>query len=490
MGQMDCAGGDACTQVWCDLGMCMSDVPDASCCVDDSDCMGDNACATGTCNDGTCDYEYSSDPNCCSETWMGVSTETFEGGLGGFTTVDSSAPVVWHLSDVDSWSGTQSVNFSNPATGTYAGGGSSVGGQLWSPPVMVPPFTAGTPYVEFQMLLETEWDDNPASEFFLGFPIDELCVGLVSVDAAASYSSCVWDYDTWHTTHLLNTTRGAWMTNRVDLSDFAGETIQVVWEFEGDQYKNDYAGPFIDDVAFGSVCEAVECIDSSECVASSECYMAACEDFACVETPVDSPLCCFPGADESLTMDFEAGDMWTHESCTPGDGSEPDPESVWQVTEATASISPSEGTYMLYFGNGLDYGGDVLTDPATAMASCGETQSPGFVLNPAETWSLEFDLYLGIEANTNCAGGAAFPTDDVFTLSVIDVANGGGQSLLLDKSDIACGDFDGWTSVSVNLDAWSGQEIALRFAFDSGNAYVNDGPGIAVDNMMFVKGCE
>ena len=103
---------------------------------------------------------------------------------------------------------------------------------------------------------------------------------------------------------------------------------------------------------------------------------------------------------------------------------------------------------------------------------------------------MEFDLYLGIEAQTSCAGGAAFPTDDVFTMSVVDVANGGAKSLLFDKSDVACSDYNGWTSVSIDLDNWSGQEIALHFAFDSGNDYVNDGPGIAVDNMNFVKGCE
>ncbi|MGB0591485.1 MAG: hypothetical protein ACPGU1_17565 [Myxococcota bacterium] len=489
MGQSDCGGGDACTDVWCELGTCMENVADANCCVEDSDCAGDNACATGTCNDGSCEYNYSDDPTCCSETWMGVATEGFEGGLGGFTTNSNSDSVVWHVTDTDAWMGTQSVNFSDPSTGTYASAASSVNGQLWSPAVMVPPFTAGTPYVEFQMLLETEWDDNAAADFFPGFPIDELCVGLISMDDAASYASCMWDSDTWHTSHLLNTTRGAWMTSRVDLSDFVGQTIHVVWEFEADQYKNDYAGPFIDDVAFGSACSAVECIDSSECASSDSCYMAACEDFVCVETPIDSPLCCFPGADDSLTMDFESGPAWDSESCTPGDGSMGDASSVWQVSGETAGITPTDGSMMLYFGNGTDYGGDVLTDPE-AMASCGSTSSPEFVLNPAETWTLEFDLYLGIEANPNCAGGAAFASDDAFTISVIDYSNAGTETLLFDKSELNCGDFGDWTSISIDLNDWSGQSIGLRFAFDSGNAYVNDGPGIAVDNMQFVKGCE
>ena len=217
--------------------------------------------------------------------------------------------------------------------------------------------------------------------------------------------------------------------------------------------------------------------------------MAACEDFVCVETPIDSPLCCFPGADDSLTMDFESGAAWESATCTPGDGSMGDASSVWQASGETAGIMPTEGSMMLYFGNGTDYGGDFLTDADNAMASCGTTNSPEFVLNPAETWSLEFDLYLGIEANPACAGGAAFATDDVFTISVIDYSNAEMETLLFNKSDMGCGDFGDWASVSIDLDDWSGQSIGLRFAFDSGNAYVNDGPGIAVDNMQFVKGC-
>ncbi|MDP6945691.1 MAG: hypothetical protein QF464_16190, partial [Myxococcota bacterium] len=185
----DCGGADACTSVWCDLGACASDTT-AGCCTVDGDCAGDNACATGICTDNTCDYTYSSDMGCCSETWLGVELEDFESGLGGYTTMGDSAPVVWHLTEVDSWSGTTSVTFSDPATGTYDGGGAITSGELWSPAIEVPPFTAGTPYVEFQMLLETEWDVNDPEDFFPDWPIDELCVGLVSVSQAASFQSC------------------------------------------------------------------------------------------------------------------------------------------------------------------------------------------------------------------------------------------------------------------------------------------------------------
>lgn len=351
---------------------------------------------------------------------------------------------------------------------------------------MVPPFTAGTPYVEFQLMLETEWDVNDPGDFFaaVGFPLDELCVGISAVDELASYSSCFSDNDAWRTWHLTNTTMGAWTTARVDLGDFRGESVQVAWEFSGDNVANDYGGPFIDDVGFGSACGAsVECIDSSECTSSDSCYAAACENWTCVETPIDSPLCCWPGTAEDLAMTFEGGASWDNEPCTAGGGGDTDADAMWQVTNAagTGGISPSEGSQMLYFGNGTDFGGDV--------ASCGATQSAMFVLNPAESWTAEFELFMDTEPNEGCPGGG-FPSSDAFFISVVDYSNAGTETIVFDKSELACGDFGSWSSQSINLDAFSGQDIALRFHFDSFDGVANDGLGIAIDDIQFVKGCE
>ena len=52
------------------------------------------------------------------------------------------------------------------------------------------------------------------------------------------------------------------------------------------------------------------------------CYLAACEDWMCVETPIDSPMCCWPGTDEDLAMTFEGDASWDNEPCDPCHGVE------------------------------------------------------------------------------------------------------------------------------------------------------------------------
>ena len=75
---------------------------------------------------------------------------------------------------------------------------------------------------------------------------------------------------------------------------------------------------------------------------------------------------------------------------------------------------------MLYFGNGLDYGG------ATNTASCGRALSEPITIEEGDTdvpWTLSYWIFMDIEPATDCDLGFGAPWLDVFTLEIVDETN-------------------------------------------------------------------
>lgn len=480
----DCNDDSACTTDWCELGACNNEQEDPLCCAVNADCEDSNACTTQACVEGLCDYAYDAGgPACCEGAWVDGFVASFESDADGFTVETDNAPVTWYRTDAEAHSGTQSFTFSNPTTGFYANpaGGKSKG-RLISKPVTVPPFTTGRPYAEFWYKLSTEWDLNDPSEFLPLFVIDQLKVS-VAVDGNVKGATKVWVSD-----YLFNTTQGAWVKTRVDLDAYRDKTIQLVFAFEGDGAKDNFAGAFVDSISFNTTCKpaaAIKCVYGGNCTAPDACAIASCSDeFLCVNTPKDTPECCEPFTVDELGMNFEAQPTdWSFTGCDPG-GAETDTTSKWSfaTNDQNGSITVVQGTKTLYFGNGTDYGG------AQGKGSCGTAESPEVSLgdDPLLPWEMSFQVYVGAEKSPACAGGPAF--SDVFTIRIEDIDEG-STTQIFDKIQLGCNDYAKWVKRTVDLSAFAGKTVKFHFSFDTFDDIDNEGPGVAVDDIQFVRGC-
>jgi len=489
LGSSDCDDGDQCTADWCELGECVHGEPEPNCCSIDSDCDDGNECTIDACIEGSClvEYDLPKADICCSEgDWPGEGVASFEGTDDGFVTETESDPVAWHVASGKASSGEASMSFSDPDSGTYDSGGVSIG-RMVSPPIQVPPTPLGNPFASFSFYMETEWDENSSVDFVTDIAQDELRVRV----ASDKNDNDILDQDDieeadieWVSHYVLNTTRGAWLDTRVDLDAYRGQNIQLVFEFDtGDDQKNGYAGPFIDDVSYGSTCLApgqVQCIFAGQCVPPDECKLPTCdEDFKCGFVQKDTPECCIPTEDELKGESFEEDGQWEFESCVP-EGADADDASMWQTSGAVAGLTPKDGDGLLYFGNGVNYASE-------GNGACGIASGPAVNLSDGVPWTVEFWLYLDIEKHNTCPDGG-LPTSDAFAFRVIDDTTD-TELLEWTKSEIQCSDYGKWAKRSFDLSEFAGQNVRLEFSFDTYDDIENAGKGIAVDDIVFIEGC-
>jgi hypothetical protein len=494
-----CDDDDTCTTDACELGYCFNPQPDPDCCHLDSDCVHDNSCVNSACVDEQCEYAYSEVASCCSEgSWLGGWSTSFDDGAEGWTVIESTPPVIWSLSISDAHTGALSYQFADPETGVYSYTawdpevgvelGQQTTGRLVSPPITVPSFTSGNPFAEFWLRMETEWDFADPSSFEPAIPVDELRVQV------ATEGNVLGAAQLWTSHYLMNTTMGEWVHTYVDLDDYRGQEIQLVFEFvSGDGNFNDYAGAFIDDVALGTTCKApavIQCFDGGDCSQADECTTATCtEDFTCLYEAIDSPLCCEPTDVGDLSLTFEAGALeWEATACDEGEtapGVPVDSGSFWHVVDQTetSGIDAKYGEGMLYFGNGLDYGGSI------GAASCGRALSQPLTLEASDApWELTYWVYLDIEPATDCDQGFGAPWLDVFTLEIVDEETS-DATLILVKDELLCSDYGSWAHQSWDLTPWVGSTIRFRVGFNSWDQDANTGKGIAIDEFRFERGC-
>ena len=340
--------------------------------------------------------------------------------------------------------------------------------------------------------METEWDFSDKVNFDPVFIVDELRV-KVAVDGDLLGALPVWDSH-----YTTNTTLGSWVHTFVNLEAYRGQSVQLIFEFaSGDGNYNDFAGPFVDDVDFGTTCKAdaqIQCMDGGDCAAPGDCAAVACtQDFACQYTPLNTIQCCEPADIQSMAITFEDTDElqaagWEVSACEPSETSptsQVDLNTTWKSASVVtgAGIEPKSGDGMLYFGNGLDYGG------ATQTAACATAVSPAVTLEDNDVpWTLSYWLYMDIEPASDCPPIGGIPFVDVFTLELLDV-DSGESTLMLLKDNLLCNEYDDWTFRDFDLSPWLGKTIRFRFKFNSWDEQENFGKGIAFDEFRFERGC-
>ena len=442
---IDCDDGSPCTEDTCGAGGC-EHVPTAGCCAADADCDDGQACTADLCKGGICEHPVT----CCNETGeVEQAAFAFELGVPDGVTA-SAAPVYrWREQGDEKVAGNASLYFGDPFGDHYcqppwANIGPAPSGTATMPDgTGVPSLTlpAGVPsWVSFHARLDMRSDPS----------VDKLTLRVLS----GGTSVPIWDK-----TAIPATDYGVWTPVTVDLSAFAGQTIQLRFSFDvvnkGGCY-NSGAGPRIDELSVTSAACAIPCVQDSDCNDGDECTADTCADGQCSNIAGEAPL---------VTLGFEEDPAgWSTESTAPY---------RWRTTSSQAA----SGTHSLYFGNG---GGDGYCTVLNFQVPSGTAALP---LSPVAFDSsavLTFWTRLSIRSNAEV---------DVFTVSL--VPSGGEPVQIWSKTAIAPSLYGQWVPVTVDLTPFAPFEGTLRLDFDVknklGGSTCAAGDGVFVDNVAVIK---
>lgn len=230
----ECDDGNPCTKDLCDNGQCAHEPADGpDCCETAADCDDGDACTTDTCEAHLCTYEPT--PDCC------IPGDAFfqnfpVNSLGGFTVVDDGSQVKWQVDNFKYFDEPFALYYGNPETRNYDNGTATYG-TATSPTFQVPPY--GTPMLTFQTYLDVE----------VGAPYDNLRVYVQTETSKLA----VWSKGSLTDPGVYQT----WTAVSVDLSEFAGEVISLIFEFDSvDGNLNNLEGVYLDVISVDVTCPA------------------------------------------------------------------------------------------------------------------------------------------------------------------------------------------------------------------------------------------
>jgi len=278
-----CDDGDFCTtEDTCQEGVCTGLEPVPGCCHEDADCDDDDPCTADLCGDG----------NEC--VFPAVSGNFFkedfdEGGLAAWKIGSNNEAVTWQIDGARFFSAPNSLYMGNTQDHTYDHGNSKAFAAL--PPVEVP--LVGTPTLFFNVWMKVG---------------DQICL----FDTLK-----VWVNDELHVQICGNT--DGWEQKQVDLSKYAGSTVDVSFVFDTvDSVKNAAEGVYVDDVRITEpdLPPALCCQTDEDCEDGNDCTENVCTGGpggVCTTKPV--PGCC------ENASDCDDYNVCTDDFCDVGEGS-------------------------------------------------------------------------------------------------------------------------------------------------------------------------
>ena len=250
----DCGDGESCTTDRCNDHACSYTWV---CCESDADCDdGDDICTTDRCIDQTCAFILdASNPDCCSFEPFAFDFE--DGTLGAFVASAASA-------GGDRWQVVQGTAHTGGSSLYYGHGGAYANDSLG---------TVTSP--AFQLPL----DEELTLSFWFKRNMESCCDHFrVHLDVAGvSFLLGDWNGD------------ADWTEVTADVSEAAGQTVQLRFEFDSDSSVTD-VGVYVDDITVASTCAPVACETDGDCWGHSGCIDWACVDGGCASTVVAN--CC------------------------------------------------------------------------------------------------------------------------------------------------------------------------------------------------------
>lgn len=288
--------------------------------------------------DGECYAAGDTDPGngcsvCAPETnqiqWSNtLYSNNITGGIGNLTSTTLAGSLGWEASTDRFVSPPTSIRFGSDTTGNYDTG-IQENGILALPPMGLA--NDALHMLRFYLYLDTEK--------FTAAPLyDVLWVRIVVDPAGAATTTSLWE----SATTVGGTTNGTWQKINLDLSPFAGQTIQVLFEFDsGDGSWNEYEGAFLDNIEVTTAC----CSTNVDCDDGEDCTTDLCDSGSGINICKYTDLCsddCIPTAtnvvllvDRSVSMaDLESGE----------------PVSKWDGVKDAVSSAVSEHEQLLNMG--------------------------------------------------------------------------------------------------------------------------------------------
>ena len=238
VGAKDCDDGKPCTFETCVKNVCGYK---EQCCAADADCGDADECTSDVCVGGFCTWSPIQKPGCCVPDVVKQGFE--ENSTEPLVLQSELATSKWQLvSGAEAKSGKGALYYGNLAKGNFDDGQSS--GQLrWKGVELV----AGESY-QISLWL---WMDTEAGTTYDAFEV-QVTVGGKTLK--------LWDKN--DPAFTLKT----WSEVKVDLSAFAGKTIDIVLEFRTtDSVANNGVGVYVDDLHLTRSCAAKVCNTPADC---------------------------------------------------------------------------------------------------------------------------------------------------------------------------------------------------------------------------------
>lgn len=463
-----------CEVVDCTGGLCTKAAAGEACCATSADCDDGNPCTIDTCSANACSSVDSGNPACCFA--QSTLIDGFEDDFGEWAFFGDGA-VGWSFLQGESTAhaGDGALYFGNPATLTYAAGSSAVQGVAISPEMAVP--SGGTSVLSFWLKLSTEFDENP---WFDVFPIDRLTLTAIPLDGAS--------VPLWDSSAVKGTTAGDWKAVDVNLSAVKGKTVRLQFEFDSfDGTDNAWLGALIDELSLSVVCgTAPACFNDNDCPDDGDpCTIEYCAAGKCAATQSNEGACCVPS--EAALETFDVGvqgslGAFTVDAfqCASGDpGAECTGSAAAPVKWQVGSAQSHSGKFALYFGA-----------PSTGSYNDAGKRVYGFATSGPLTLDADADATLDLWTWVDVEPWSPFlPSLDRYEIAVVGADD--EETVVWAKSELGedASAYGTWTHVTVPLDNWAGQEIRVRFTFDSDDGLGNSGLGIFADDVRIIQGC-
>ncbi|MCO4760431.1 MAG: hypothetical protein KC502_02930 [Myxococcales bacterium] len=509
----------ACSTKSCSTdGQCLC-TPIAGCCAKSADCADGDACTTDVCEKGQCKYALTS-PTCCTDKtgdksnfkqdweasplmpgdWK-VQVPTGKNALGMTYAKDKA----WRISIKSKPStGNYSLYFGGK-DGTLNAGTDVPAGTVTGPEFSVP--KNGTTLINFDLFLNTEWDDFAFKKPPIA--IDQLFVNVIDVAEKDPKKAVI---KVWDSFAIEGSTKGKWVSTVMAIpANLAGKKVRLQFVFDcGTNANNKGEGAFIDNLKVETLCTKPACIADADCAPKvpDTCKKFWCGTdnkgvYACQSEFKAGQGCCQSSI--ALALESSEGGSLAKWVGKPSTG-----QVKWQVV----SHKYLEGKKELYYGNSTAWNyaagsAKVCTAAKDCPTNSGEqcTGAPGkkkcYKPVTSELISDPFDLSADINKLPTFDFKAYIDVEtkwETLEIWVSYLDQVGGQPVpkqekIWDKSivkDMALTDFKKVIDKSLDLAKYKAKKnVRIKLVFDSGDANGNDKyEGIFLDQLVVKETCK
>ncbi|MCP4804738.1 MAG: hypothetical protein GY884_05245 [Proteobacteria bacterium] len=270
----ECDDGDACTL---DLCLDFQCAHQDECCTLDTDCDdGDAVCTTDACVDGRCTFTPTGVEGCCVAVPFSRGFDEEPGALG----LEVSEPmngVGWSVVSAPPAEGETETEdnpmlyYGDPTTWSYDSGDHNIGTATFPGLELYEGVAWG---LSFSVRLDVSdpgaWYDRLQLELRVAPPAP-----APDEEPAEPMSYVIWS-------KAQLGALGEWEDHSVDISAFAGRTVDLVWTFDTkDGTYNIGAGAWIDDLRVSGSCKPRFCLEDGECIDGLPETIDVCQESHC-----------------------------------------------------------------------------------------------------------------------------------------------------------------------------------------------------------------